>query len=180
MAAAVADFIVVSRNGHRMLAANLPLLPHQEAAARVAQEKIEAMRPGFVDDLITASQRKPGLSADGVAAVIAAGERVRAEREEEVRRQAEHAALAPVRERLVKERMEEWWRKTYPLNPAWDRTTYMHNTARPVEEALRREIEAMPAAELRRVEAAWARADRTRKPSPKLSPAPRYTSPSPF
>ena len=55
----------------------------------------------------------------------------------------------------------------------------MHNTARPVEEALRREIEAMPTAELRRVEAAWARADRTRKPSPKPSLAPRYPSPSP-
>jgi len=183
---AVIEFLVASRDGQKMVAAGLPLLAHQEAALRAAWEKIEALRPGFADDLVVASERQPTLvaqaepSAEGVAPLVAAGERIRDAREETACRHAEYQALTPIRDRLLKERMETWWRKTYPHNPPWDRSAVLHERARPVEEALKREIEAMPAAELRRVEAAWTTADLTRKPAVAPSPAARRSGPSPF
>jgi hypothetical protein len=56
----------------------------------------------------------------------------------------------------------------------------MQNQAKPVEADMKLEIEAMPAAELRRIEAAWAKADRIRKAAPAPTPAPRNSGPSPF
>ena len=133
-----------------------------------------------------ASERQPALvaraepSAEGVAPLIAAAEGVRDAREEAARRRAEYEVLAPVRDRLLKERMEEWWQKSHPHNPPWDRSRALRALARPAEEALKREIEAMPAAELRCVEAEWARAERARKPVIAPDPSPRRSGPSPF
>ena len=187
LADAVAAFLVASRDGQKMVAAGLPLLAHHEAALRAAQEKIEGLRPGFTDDLVAASQRQPLLvteadpSAEGVAPLIAAGERIWVDREETARRQAEYEALAPVRDRLLKERMEAWWRKNYPHNPPGDRSAVLREMARPAEAALKREIAALPADELRRVEAAWRQAElNTSKPSAMPSSAPRRSGPSPF
>ena len=135
-------------------------------------------------DLVVASQRQPTLvgepSAHGVALLITAAEGVREARKEAARRHAEYEALALARERVFKERMEAWWRQNYPHNPPHDRSRALLALARPAEEALKREIAAMPAAELRRMEADWAQADRARKPvmAPDLSP--RRSGPSPF
>jgi hypothetical protein len=186
LAAAIAEFLLASRDNRQMTATGLPLLPHQQLAIELAHQKIDALRPGFGDDLVVASQRQPKVagwaeqSADGMAAFIAAGERIGVEREEAARRQAELAELAPVRERLLKERMEAWWRETYPYNRSWERSDYMRNEAKPVEAALKQEIETMPAAELRRIEAGWAQEDRIRKAAPAPTPAPRRSGPSPF
>jgi hypothetical protein len=180
---AVIAFVLASREGQKMVAAGLPLLAHQEAALRTAQDKIEGLRPGFVNDLVVASQRQPTLvgepSADGVAPLITAAEGIREAREDAARRHAEYEALAPVRERVFKARMEAWWRQNHPHNPPHDRSRALLALTRPAEEALKREIEAMPAAELRRMEANWAQADRARKPVAP-DPSPRRSRPSPF
>ncbi len=186
LAAAIAELLLASRDSHPMRAAGLPLLPHQKLAVERAGQKIEALRPGFAQDLVAASQRQPRMavqaeqSAEGMAAFIAAAERIGLEREEAVRRHAEYAELAPVRERLLKERMEVWWRETYPHNRPWERSDYMQKQARPVETALIKEIEAIPSAELRRVEAVWAQAGRIQKAAPAPTPEPRRSGPSPF
>jgi len=183
---AVITFARVSRDSQTMVAAGLPLLPHQEAALRAAREKIEALQPGFTNDLVVASQRRPMLihqampSAQGVALLIAVAEDVRDARQEAARRRAEDEALAPARDRLFKERMEVWWRKNYPHNPPYDRSSALLAMARPAEAALKREIQAMPAAELRRVEADWARAERMRTPVMAPHPLPRRSGPRPF
>ena len=181
---AVIAFVLASRDGQQMVAAGLPLLPHQEAALRTARDKIEALRPSFVNDLVVASQRQPTLvgepSAAGVAPLITAAEGIREAHEDAARRHAEYEALAPVRERVFKERMEVWWRRNYPHNPPHDRSRALLALARPAEEALKREVEAMPAAELRRMEADWAQADRARKPVMAPHPSPRRSGPSPF
>jgi hypothetical protein len=180
---AVIAFVLASREGQKMVAAGLPLLAHQEAALRTAQDKIDGLRPGFVNDLVVASQRQPTLvgepSADGVAPLITAAEGIREAREDAARRHAEYEALAPVRERVFKARMEAWWRQNHPHNPPHDRSRALLALTRPAEEALKREIEAMPAAELRRMEANWAQADRARKPVAP-DPSPRRSRPSPF
>jgi hypothetical protein len=186
LAAAIAEFLLASRDRRQMEEAWLPILPHQKAAFQSAWRKMEALRPGFMDDLVLVSQRQPWLmrraleSAGDMAAFIAAGERVGADRAEAARRQAEFEALAPVRARLLEERMEVWWRQTYPHNRQWERSYYMLNEAKPIEAALKLEIEAMPAEELRRIEAAWAQADRIKKAAPAPRPAPRRPGPSPF
>ena len=181
---AVIAFVLASHDGQQMVAAGLSLLAHQEAALWAARDKIEALRPGFSNDLIVASQRQPTLvgepSADGVAPLIAAAEGIREAREDAVHQQAEYEALAPARERVFKERMEAWWRQNHPHNPPHDRSRALLALARPAEEALKREIEAMPTAELRRMEADWARADRARKPVMAPQPSPRRSGPSPF
>jgi Ti-type conjugative transfer relaxase TraA len=187
LADAVVAFLVASRDGQKMVAAGLPLLAHHEAALRAAREKIEALRPGFADDLVAASERQPVLvaeadaSVEGVAPLIAVAQGIRADREETARRRAEHEALAPVRDRLLKERIEAWWRKNYPHNPPWDRSAVLRKMAQPAEEALKRDMEAMPAAELRRMEAAWKQTElNAPKPSAMPSSAPRRSGPSPF
>jgi hypothetical protein len=116
--------------------------------------------------------------AEGMAALIAAGEQVRADREGAARRQAEDAELAPIRERLLKERMEAWWRETHSYIYSWERSDQMRNEARPVEEALKRDIERMPAAELRRIERDWAEAERISAAAE--ASGPRRSGPSPF
>ena len=177
---AVAGYLDAARDAARMQAAALPLLAHQAAARDAACQQIDALRPGFAADLAVAIGRQPELAAhgaDGVAAAISAAERVATDRQAEARRQAEHAALAPVRARLVQERMEAWWRENYPVNRPWDRSNAMREHARPFEEKMRREIEAMPHAELRRIEAAWA----AQPPKPDIAPAPRRRlGPSPW
>src|SRR5271157_6057990 len=177
---AVAGYLDAARDAARMQAAALPLLAHQAAARDAACQQIDALRPGFAADLAVAIGRQPELAAhgaDGVAAAISAAERVATDRQAEARRQAEHAALAPVRARLVQERMEAWWRENYPVNRPWDRSNAMREHGRPFEEKMRREIEAMPHAELRRIEAAWA----AQPPKPDIAPAPRRRlGPSPW
>ena len=177
---AVAGYLDAARDAARMQAAALPLLAHQAAARDAARQQIDALRPGFAADLAAAIGRQPELAAhgaDGLAAAISAAERVATDRQAEARRQAEHAALAPVRARLVQERMEAWWRENYPVNRPWDRSNAMREHARPFEEKMRREIEAMPHAELRRIEAAWA----AQPPKPDIAPAPRRRlGPSPW
>src|SRR5271166_4986545 len=177
---AVAGYLAAARDAARMQAAALPLLAHQAAARDAACQQIDALRPGFAADLAVAIGRQPELAAhgaDGVAAAISAAERVATDRQAEARRQAEHAALAPVRARLVQERMEAWWRENYPVNRPWDRSNAMREHGRPFEEKMRREIEAMPHAELRRIEAAWA----AQPPKPDIAPAPRRRlGPSPW
>jgi Ti-type conjugative transfer relaxase TraA len=187
LADAVVEFLVASRDGQKMVAAGLPLLAHHHVALRAAREKIEALRPGFTDDLVAASERQPVLvaeadpSADGVALLIAGAERIRAGREETARQRAEYEALAPIRDRLLKERIETWWRKNHPHNPPWDRSVVLRKMAQPAEAALKREVEAMPATELLRVEAAWKQAEfNAQKPSAMPSSAPRRSGPSPF
>jgi hypothetical protein len=172
--------------------ARLPVLPHQKQAIKQSLQKVDALRPGFAADLVTATECEPwvamraGESTEGMAALIAAGERVGTERAEAARREAEFAALAPIRERLLKESMEDWWRWTYPHNRQWERSTYMQDQAKPVEAAMKQQIEAMPAAELRRIEAEWTQEERLRKPTPTPTPtptpkpAPRRPGPSPF
>jgi Ti-type conjugative transfer relaxase TraA len=184
LAAVIPELLLAIQDSKKMEKAGLPLLPHQQKAIYAARQKIDTLRPGFADDLIIASKRKPDVvgralgSAAGIAAFISAGELIRADREDGVRRRAEYEALAPVRDRLLKGRMEAWWRQTYPHNRAWERSYYMQDQAKPVEAALKQEIEAMPVVELRRIEAAWILADRIAKPTP--APAPPRSSPSPF
>jgi hypothetical protein len=184
---AIGEFLRVSREYQKMQARGSPLVPYYNSVVDDAGQKIEKLRPGFIEDLLVAGQRQPEVLGqamrgdDGIAPLIAAVERVGAEREEAVRhRQAEHAELAPVRERLLKERMEAWWDETYPYNYKWERSDHMRNEAKPVEAALKRDIEAMPAAQLRRIEETWAREDRIKKAAPAPGPAPRRPGPSPF
>ncbi len=184
LATAIAEFLVALRDAGQRVAAGLPLLPHQKTAYQSAHQKIDALRPGFKADLVTAIGREPRLmgqaeqGAEGMAALIAAGEQVRADREGAARRQAEDAELAPIRERLLKERMEAWWRETHSYIYSWERSDQMRNEARPVEEALKRDIERMPAAELRRIERDWAEAERISAAAE--ASGPRRSGPSPF
>lgn len=131
---AVAHYLAAVCSSARTQDARLPLLPHQVAAFEAAWREIDAIRPGFAADLATAIKRQPDLrlltepEAAGLAAAISAAERVRAERDAELCRRAEHEALAPVRARLL---------------GAWDRTNYMEQQAKPVEEGFRRELAAL-------------------------------------
>ncbi len=101
----------------------------------------------------------------------------RAAREaEERRRQAEHEALAPARDRVTHERLQVWWRTNQPNSHL---SVPAHEALRKKAEAIvRAEVEAMPAAELRQAAAKLEQADRiavARRPVPRPGP-----SPSPF
>jgi len=101
----------------------------------------------------------------------------RAAREaEERRRQAEHEALAPARDRVLRERMRAWREANHPHARLSD---YGFDALRAKAEAvLRAEVEGMPAAELRQAAAKLEQADRiaaAQKPAPRPG-----RSPSPF
>jgi Ti-type conjugative transfer relaxase TraA len=185
LSAAIAELLLASRDGRQRSKAGLPLLPHQQLAIDQAHQKIDALRSGFADDLVAASMRDPLVagraekSAEGMAALIADGEAMRAERHQAEWRRAEQAELAPIRERLLKERMEEWWSKAHPYIYKWERSDKMRAEAKPVEDAHKQEIARMPTAELQRIERDWAEAERISAAKEAAAPAPR-SGPSPF
>ena len=162
---AVARYLAAESVLARMNRENLPALPHQRAALDAARSAVETLRPGFMQDLIEAVQRQPALSdpargsAAGLAVLIEAARRLPAEREAEARRKAEQEALAPLRARLLETRMAEWWRENFPHIHQWERSPATLGQAKAVETVLRREIDAMPGAELRRIEAERVRAE---------------------
>lgn len=92
---------------------------------------------------------------------------------EERRRQAEHEALAPARDRVLQERMRVWRRTNHPHARLSDHGFDVLRTK--AEAALRSEVERMPAAELRQAAAKLEQADRiaaARKPAPRPGPSP--------
>ena len=92
---------------------------------------------------------------------------------EERRRQAEHEALAPARDRVLQERMQAWRTTNHPYAQLSDHGFDALRTK--AEAVLRAEVEGMPAAELRQAAAKLERADRiapARKPAPRPGPSP--------
>ena len=99
-----------------------------------------------------------------------------AQEAQERRRQAEHEALAPARDRVLQERMRVWRKANHPHARLSDHGFDALRTK--AEAVLRAEVAAMPAAELRQAAAKLEQADRTaaaRKPAPQPG-----RSPSPF
>jgi Ti-type conjugative transfer relaxase TraA len=172
---AVVALLAAVRAAGRMLAAKLPLAAHQSAALASAYAAVNALRPGFTGDLDRAIERQPGLWPQGepggaeLAALIAAGEAARAEREATERYRQEHAALAPVRTRLLEERMDAWWRAANPRGPH-ERPAALPIKARFAKANMQEAIEKMSVAELRQIAAGWAAA--VVKPAPGPAPEP--------
>jgi Ti-type conjugative transfer relaxase TraA len=186
LALAVVSYLEAELAGARMWEAKLSMLPHQVDAISAGRAGIETIRPGFLADLVKTIEQQPALArrvaqgGEGVVALIAAGERVAAEREAAARRKVEHDALAPIRARLLEERMEPWWRAKFPyLYPKESsvRGAMARAEAEPVKAELRREIEAMTPEALRQVEADWKQAERQAAQEAALRP--RSSSPSP-
>jgi len=99
-----------------------------------------------------------------------------AREKEERRRQAEHEALAPARDRVLQERMQVWRKANHPYAQFSDYG--FHALWTKAEAVLRVEVKGMPAAELRQAAAKLEQADRiaaARKPAPRPG-----ASPSPF
>ncbi len=98
----------------------------------------------------------------------------RAAREaEERRRHAEHEALAPARDRVLRERMRVWRKANHPYAQLSDYG--FHALWTKAEAVLRAEVEGMPVAELRQAAAKLEQANRiaaARKPPPRPGPAP--------
>jgi hypothetical protein len=180
---AVARYLAADSVLARMNREGLPALPHQRAALDAARTAIETLRPGFTQDLIEAVRRQPALSgpardgAAGLSALIEAAGRLPAERAAETRRKAEQEALAPLRARLLETRMAAWWRETYPYLHQWERSPSTQTQAKAVETVLRREIDAMPGAELRRIEAERVRAEQAAAREEALRPRGPSASP---
>ncbi len=156
----------------------LPVLPHQEAAAQDAADRLDALRPGFIKDLAEVNQRQPELLRHALAGsagwsplVVAVQRRPadrKAEQDAEAERKAkadaqraEFEALAPARERVLQERMAQWWQTHHPYARLSDYGyPALQAEAKSVETVLRAEIARMPAAELRPTAAKLARADK--------------------
>jgi Ti-type conjugative transfer relaxase TraA len=167
----VGRFAVAWEDALRMLRQGLPVLAHQQQALNAAQAKIEAEQPGFAQEVAAALQGDPELIGPAVAGaagrawlveVAEARQYLRqVAAEDEAKRQAaavQRAELDPVRARLVEQRMEAWWQSEKPEVSRWDR--HLVVPAAEVERARAarsREVEALPDAELRRVEAGWQR-----------------------
>ncbi len=179
----------------KMRGQGLPVLPHQEAAVQDAGNRLDAQRPGFVNDLVEVNQRQPELVRQafagpvGLAPLLAAVQRRpadrKAEQEAEAERKvkadaarAEFEALAPARERVLQERMAIWWQTHHPHARLSD---YGFSTvqaeAKAVEAVLQAEIAKMPAAELRLIAGKLARADKLAEQETAARPGP---SPSPW
>ena len=180
---AVARYLAADTVLARMNREGLPALPHQRVAIDAAWAAVETLRPGFAQDLIEAVQQQPTLigpardSAAGLAALIEAAGRLPAEREAEARRKAEQEALAPLRARLLETRMAAWWRETHPYLHQWERSPATLGQAKAIETVLRREIDAMPGAELRRIEAERMRAEQAAAHEEAMRPHGPSTSP---
>jgi len=109
----------------------------------------------------------------------------RAEQEAEAERQAkadaqraEYEALAPARERLLEERMRDWWQTNRPYACLSDYGfPAAQAEANSAEAVIRVEIEKMPAAQLRPIAAKLARADQRPARREAARPGP---SPSPY
>ncbi len=170
----------------------LPVLPHQEAAAQEAGNRLDAHRPGFVKNLVEVNQRQPELVRQafaglaGLAPLLAAVQRRpadrRAEQGAEAERKAkadaaraEFEALAPARERVLRERMAFWWQTHHPHARLSDYDSFaVRAKAKAAEAVLQAEIAKMLAAELRPIAAKLARADKLaeQEAAARLRPSP--------
>jgi len=166
----VGRFAVAWEDALRMLRQGLPVLAHQQQALNAAQAGIEAERPGFTQEVAAALQGDPELIGPAVAGaagrawlveVAEARQYLRqVAAEDEAKRQAaaaQRAELDPVRARLLEERMEAWWRSEKPEVSRWDRHLVPAAEVERARLTQSREVEALPDAELRRVEAGWQR-----------------------
>ncbi len=192
---ALVKYLAALRVAEGMQRQDLPVLAHQHAAINAAANELDACRPGFTGDLNEVARRRPDLarqafaSAAGLAPLIAAAQRLpadrKAEQEAEAERQAkadaqraEHEALAPARERLLQKRMRDWWQTNRPYARLSDYGFPAAQAEANVAEAvIRFEIEQMPAAELRPIAARLARADQRAAREAAARPGP---SPSPY
>jgi hypothetical protein len=166
----VGRFATAWEDALRMLRQGLPVLAHQQQALNAAQAGIEAERPGFTQEVAASLQGDPELIGPAVAGaagrawlveVAEARQYLRqVAAEDEAKRQAaaaQRAELDPVRARLVEQRMEAWWQSEKPEVSRWDRHLVPAAEAERARVSLSREVEALPDAELRRVEAGWQR-----------------------
>jgi hypothetical protein len=85
--------------------------------------------------------------------------------------------LAPLRARLLETRMAAWWRETHPYLHQWERSPATLGQAKAIETVLRREINTMPGAELRRIEAERVRAEQAAAREEALRPRGPSASP---
>ena len=178
----VGRFAVAWEDALRMRRQDLPILPHQHRALNQAQAAIDAERPEFAQEVAMALRDDVGLGgsaaagAVGRAALIAAAEAGQAHRQEEARREqarqaeaARRAELDPVRERLLGERLEAWWRSEHRSLSMWNRHQVPAEQVERVRATLAREIGKLPDGELRRVRAAWQEQERA---APRLRSGP--------
>ncbi len=164
----VGRFATAWEDALRMLRQGLPVLAHQQQALNMAQAVIEAERPGFTQEVASALQGDPELIGPAVAGaagrawlveVAEAKQYLRQVAAEDAAKQqaaaAQRAELDPVRARLLEERMEAWWRSEKPEVSRWDRHLVPAAEVERARLTQSREVEALPDAELRRVEAGW-------------------------
>lgn len=169
----VGRFAAAWEDALRMRRQDLPILPHQHRALNQTQAAIEAERSGFAQEVAMTLRDDPGLGgpaaagAAGRATLIAAAEAGQAQRQEEARRErvlqaeaARRAELDPVRERLLGERLEAWWRSEKPHLNFWERRQVPAEQVERARATLAREIGRLPDAELRRVRGAWQEQER--------------------
>lgn len=89
--------------------------------------------------------------------------------------------LAAIRSRLLRERMNEWWaeaNKDWRINEAPAVTEARKARAREAETRVDSEIAALPASELRKIEARWKSQELARRQREKLRPKPPAGAPS--
>ena len=192
---ALAKYMEILSVVAKMRGQGLPVLPHQEAAAQDAGNRLDAHRSSFVKDLVEVNQRQPELIRQafagpvGLAPLLAAVQRRPADRKAEQEAEAERKAkadaaraafeaLAPARERVLQERMAIWWQTHHPHARLSDYGfSTVQAAAKAVEAVLQAEIANMPAAELRPIAAKLARVDKLAEQEAAARPGP---SPSPW
>jgi len=146
-----------------MVKQGLPVLAHQHQALTDAQAAVGAARPGFCGDVAAALRDGEALAAPaaagpaGRAALIGVAEAGQARRLEDVRQAAEQVAarqaeetrraeLAPVRARLLEERMAAWWSSDAPRlrYRGWSRANVPPAEVEAARAGLLRQVEALP------------------------------------
>ncbi len=166
---AVGRFARAWEDATRMERAGLPVLPHQQRALEDTAGVVDDEQPGFAREVALTLRERPALGAPaagaaaGRAALIATAELDEVWRAEEVRREAERrAALEPVWSRLTEEHLEAWRRKEMASPATWGRGLAPERVEQARAE-LRRGVEALPEAELKRAVARWQEADAQRQ-----------------